>query len=114
MPKRKSCKKGYSRSKSTGRCVKKYKKRQTRSRVSARKSKLRKTGVIMKDLIKSIKNNNNSQTKKLRKEIKKSGYVLGSNELKRLRRKYGRKSRKSRKSRRSKRSKGKSTSRRRK
>ena len=38
MPKRKSCKKGYSRSRSTGRCVKKYKKRQTRSRVSARKS----------------------------------------------------------------------------
>ena len=36
MPKRKSCKKGYSRSRSTGRCVKNYKKRQTRSRVSGK------------------------------------------------------------------------------
>ena len=41
MPKSKSCKKGYSRSRSTGRCVKKYKKGQTssRSRVFARKSR---------------------------------------------------------------------------
>ena len=36
MSKRKSCKKGYSRSRSTGRCVKKCKKGQTRSRVSGK------------------------------------------------------------------------------
>ena len=36
MPKRKSCKKGYSRSRSTGRCVKKCKKGQTRSRISGK------------------------------------------------------------------------------